>query len=284
MSTELDGIAATEQKDISGETLSIAGCDIGDLERGVGFLNDNHSSKLADSIGRVTYAKKILKAEDCEDERQRYFYDKVKGPYLYFKGRLYDQDGDHRSAKAVAAILRHQHKDDSPLKLKVSVEGGVVKRGDKDETRLEKTKIKGLAITLCPCNPSTLTEGLNLKKSDTSAADEALIKSMLPFVRTDVPSFIEIADVLSEGKIRSNVEKIKDLVKALTAGFGGGAPTDKTGGQVLQTESVDSGNKIREIECPECGKSNVYMKYQIRCRNCGKAYPFDTLSKFFIKE
>ena len=59
MSTEIDGIAATEQKDQTGEILSIKGCDISDLEKGAGYLNDNHSNKLPDVLGRVTFAKKI---------------------------------------------------------------------------------------------------------------------------------------------------------------------------------------------------------------------------------
>jgi len=284
MSTEIDMIAGSQLRDSQNETLDIKGCDISELEAGRGFFNDNHSNKLPDVLGRITFAKKVFGPEDCSDERQTYYWNKVKSPYLYVKGKLYDDEGDHRSAKATAAILRHQHKDDSPLKLKASVEGGIIERGEKDETLLKRTKLKGVALTFVPANNATLVEGLNLKKSLNPAADEALIKSLIPLARDNVPSFIEVADVLSETKIRSNIEKIKDLVKGLTAGFGGGSPTDTVGGQVLQTESLDSGLKHKEIECPSCGKSNVYMKYQVRCRHCSKAYPFDTLSKFFTKE
>lgn len=284
MATEIDMIAGSQLRDTQGETLDIKGCDISELERGAGYINDGHSNKLPDVLGRVTFAKKILKIEDCEDDRQRYYWEKVKAPYVYVRARLFDDEGEHRSAKAAAAILRHQHREDSPLKLKASVEGGIIERGAKDETLLKRTKLKGVALTFAPANNATLVEGLNLKKSNTWETDEPLIKSLIPLIRTDVPSFIEVADAISEGKIRSNIERIRGLVKALTAGFGGGAPTDRSGGQVLQTESLDSGNNVKEIECPSCGKGNVYMKYQIRCRSCGKAYPFDSLAKFFTKE
>lgn len=526
MATEIDGIAGSQLRDSQGEMLDIKGCDISELEAGRGYINDNHSNKLPDVLGRITNATKIFGPEDCKNDRQKYFWNKVKAPYIYFTAKLYDDEGDHRSAKATAAILRHQHKDDSPLKLKASVEGGIIERGEKDETLLKRTKLKGVALTFVPANNATLVEGLNLKKSINPAADEALIKSLVPLARNDVPSFIEVADILSETKIRSNIEKIRELAqalvaaqnsktdssleksvgrisfpkmlentrpdqdvdiksdnkyagrlfrqvdysagvpheqskeywdkflsndfkplglayghkavtlpegvkesenpdhvrehesahtvfnrlsstygdhignslldrmigfmhpddhkmmarwlgkahpngeysksefvtslrdflteknyresiiahhpdfqatsvkgdsperlnshitsrmkkawhamrrfsneldnpfgdidglaekhrpdynlgKALTAGFGGGSPTDATGGQVLQTESLDGGLKTREIECPSCGKSNVYMKYQTRCRHCSKAYPFDTLAKFFTKE
>ena len=75
------------------------------------------------------------------------------------------------------------------------------------------------------------------------------------------------------------------LSKALTAGYGGtGAPTDRTGGSVLQTEAMDSGQTFRYIDCPSCGKDQPYLKYQVKCRSCGKSFPFDTLAKFFISK
>jgi ribosomal protein S27E len=143
-----------------------------------------------------------------------------------------------------------------------------------------------VALTFTPCNNSTLIEGLNLTKSTTWEADAPLIKSLIPFAKTDVPSFIEVADAMSEAKVRRNVEKIAELAKALTAGFGGGTPTEATGGQVLQTESIDtkSGNGFRYIECPSCGKDQPYAKFQVKCRSCGKAFPMDTLAKFFMEK
>jgi DNA-directed RNA polymerase subunit RPC12/RpoP len=79
--------------------------------------------------------------------------------------------------------------------------------------------------------------------------------------------------------------KQKGLTKALTASYGGAdAPASRTGGSVLQTEAMDSGQTFRYIDCPSCGKDQPYLKYQVKCRNCGKGFPFDTLAKFFISK
>jgi hypothetical protein len=298
MSTEIDGVGGSQTLDQQGEILDVAGADISDLVAGKGFLDDNHSNKLADNLGRITYAQKILKIEDCKDERQKYYWNKVKAPYIYFRAKLYDdKDSDHRSAKAAAAILRHQHRDDSPLILKCSVEGGIVERGEKDKNLLKRTKIKAIALTYVPANSNTMCEGLNLAKTNTLETDMALIKSCIPLIRTDVPSFIEVADALSENKIRSNILKIKSVVqqlkksvvqpanlnKALTAGYGGGSPTESTGGLVLQSESLEGSRGFKNISCPHCGKEQIYMKHQVRCRSCDKAFPIDTLAPAMLK-
>jgi hypothetical protein len=164
MATKFQAIAASELRDTQGEILDVAGADISELEAGRGVVNDNHSNKLPDVIGRITYAKKIFKIEDCEDEDQKRLWNKVKAPYIFTTGILFD-DEDHRSAKAAAAIIKHQHAFDSPLKLKCSVEGGILERGKSDDRVLKRTKIKGLALTLTPANNATLVEGLNLAKS-----------------------------------------------------------------------------------------------------------------------
>jgi len=293
MATKFDAVAGSELRDIQGEILDVKGADISELEAGQGIVNDNHSNKLPDVIGRVTGAKKIFKVEDCESDRQKYFWNKIKAPYIYVTGELFD-DEDHRSARAAAAILRHQHKTDSPLKLKCSVEGGIVERGEKDDRILKRTKIKGLALTFTPANNATLVEGVDLNKSNNPQEFE-LIKSISHLARKDVPSFIEMADTLSEIKILSNVEKIKETIltlkknninKALVAGYGSaGSPTSLTGGGVFQTESIDTkSNKNQYIECPSCGKEQPYVVYQVKCRSCNKHFPFDTLAKFFINK
>jgi hypothetical protein len=282
MATEFAAIMSSQLKDTQGETLDIAGADISELEAGRGYINDGHSNKIPDILGRITYAKKIMKLEDCEDDIQRRMWNKVKAPYLFGKGILFDDKGDHRSARAAAAILKHQHADDSPMKMKCSVEGGILERGKHDERELRRTKIKGLALTFQPANIATLIEGLNLQKSAMSAADQQLIKSCIPLIRTNVPSFIEVADTLSESKIISNIKRINELTKALTTGYGGaGSPTSLTGGGVLQTESLDPGP---QITCSDCGKPQHYFKHQVKCRSCSKSFKFDTLADHFLKK
>lgn len=283
MATEIDMIAGSELRDSQGEILDIAGADISELEAGRGYINDTHKNDIPSVCGRVVGAKKIFGPEDCDDDRQRYYWNKVKSPYIYVKASLFDEHGDHRVAKAVAAVLKHQHADDSPLKLKASVEGGILERGKNDERILKRTKIKGVAVCFAPANNATLVEGLNLRKSATTVEEQQLIKSLIPLAKSHVPTFIETADMLSESKISVNVHKINALVKTLSAGYGGaGAPSNLTGGGVLQSESMAQKSDDSKVECPDCGKEQHYLKYQTRCRHCNKSFPMDTLVKYFI--
>ena len=212
--TYLDGILGSQLKDTQGEMLDVAGADISELEAGRGRWNDNHGKGYFNSLGIITEAKKIFKAEDCENDRHRYYWEKIKAPYIYGRGYLYDDD-DHPNAKAAAAILRSIHKHDCPLKLKLSVEGGVIARGISDPNLLARTKIHSCAITFTPANNATLVEPLNLDKSDTWVQDAILIKSVMHLAKTDVPSFRHITRRASAEKIVNNFDKIKEISKQL---------------------------------------------------------------------
>ena len=314
---EIDGAVGSQLRDTQGEMLSIEGADISELEAGKGRWNDNHGKGFFNSIGRITFAKKILKEEDCTDDRQKHYWNAIKAPYIYAKGLLYDDD-DHPNARAAAAILRNIHKSDSPLKLKASVEGGVVARGIKDPSLLAQTKIHSIALTFSPANIATLVEPISLDKSSfDEAADMELIKSVMHLAETNVPSFRHITrdasaskvqnnieqiveliksagmdvdsatpdkqDIIRHAvkqKIKDNVQKIHDLTKALTAGYGGaGAPTGRTGGAVMQTESLDDGRSagFKYIACDNCGKEQIHHTHQIKCRNCGKSFSLEKI-------
>jgi GNAT superfamily N-acetyltransferase len=58
---------------------------------------------------------------------------------------------------------------------------------------------------------------------------------------------------------------------------------DFTGGQVLQTESLDLGRGFKYVTCNDCGGEQVHAKYQTKCRKCGKSFPFDQLAKLLVK-
>ncbi len=317
---EIDMIAATQTRDIQGELLNIEGADISELEAGKGMFNDNHQAGFFNSIGRVTSAKKIMVEGDCEDERQKYYWDKVKAPYIYVKGLLYD-DEDHPNARAAAAILRNIHKSDIPLKLKASVEGATIARGMKDPTLLARTKIVKVALTFTPANSATLVEPTSLDKSagHSQEADYELIRSVMHLAKTDVPSFrhierhasankimqkLSVLDdmasqlglepfseqvsseqlikVALESKIMNNVKKINELSKALTAGYGGAAaPASRTYGAVIQSEAVEPGFKY--ISCEKCGKEQPYLKHQVKCRSCNQSLSFEKLKPYIKK-
>jgi ribosomal protein S27E len=311
---EIDMIAGSQLRDTQGEMLSVDGADISDLEAGRGRFNDNHGKGFFNSIGRITTAKKIYGPQDCTEPRHTYYWEKVKSPFIYVKGYLYNDD-DHPNAKAAAAILRNIHKNDCPLKLKASVEGGVLARGLSDPNLLARTKIHSVALTFTPANQNTLVEPTILEKNDSNwEADQILIKSVMHLAKIDVPSFRHITrrasaeriinnfDKIKElastfgltldvdvgstddlvksalhARLAENIKKINELTKALTAGYGGaGAPTSRTGGAVIQTESMN-GRGFRYVTCPECGHEQVYMKHQVKCRECNKNLPLAKL-------
>ena len=210
---EIDGILGSQLRDTQGETLSVEGADISDLEAGRGRWNDNHGKGFFNSLGCITTAKKIFKVEDCTDPRHKYYWDMIKTPFIYGRGYLFD-DEEHPNAKAAAAILRNIHKSDSPLKLKLSVEGGVISRGIADKSLLARTKIHSCAITFTPANNATLVEPLNLDKSSyDEAADMELIKSVLHLAETNIPSFRHIARDASASKVEKNLQRIAELMK-----------------------------------------------------------------------
>lgn len=234
---EIDACIGSEIRDSQGETLSVTGADISELSAGKGRWNDNHGKGFFNSLGRVTYAKKVLKAEDATTDRERYYWDKVKSPYIYAKGYLYDDD--HMNAKATAAILKSIHKSDAPLKIKASVEGGVVSRGLKDPSYLARTKIHSVALTFTPANSATLVEPLNLVKNEDHNKDtEALIKSVMHLAKDRVPSFIDISDEIRMHNIKKNIEKINTLVKEKSDKFKSSLGTGK----------IEERNKQRRVE------------------------------------
>jgi hypothetical protein len=308
------GLAGSQVRDVQGEILKIDGADISELEAGRGRLNDNHSQGFVNTLGRVTFAKKLYKEEDCSNDKQKYFWNKLKSPVIYFEGELFDSE-DHQAAKATAAILRHVHKSDVPLKIGASVEGGVVARSFLDPRVLEKTKVNAIALTFTPANKTTLVEPMSLSKSDIDESlDYQLIKSVTHLATNNVPSFryvyrdsrankihenvakinkllgregvsvAEATNLLSgaiSNRIIENVSKINSLVKAIVAGYGGGSPLSSTGGLALQKESMDG---FDVIKCDKCGENQVYSKYQVKCRNCNKPFSVSNLYLKFKKE
>jgi hypothetical protein len=224
----IDMCAGSELKDTQGETLSVEGADISDLENGNGRLNDNHGKGFFNSLGRVTEAKKIFKSEDCDNERHKYFWEKIKAPFIYAKGYLYS-DEDHPNAKAAAAILRNIHREDAPLAMKASVEGGVLARGISDSSKLARTKIHSVALTFTPANNATLVEPLNVDKSTYDwDRDMQLIKSVMHLAETNVPSFRHIQRHASANAIYDNIKKIQELAKGLGIDIEVKAPSPET--------------------------------------------------------
>jgi len=151
--TFIDGIAASEHLDSSGERIRVEGIDISSLTKD-GVLNMEHQSKEASAIvGKILKAKKILKESDCETDRHRYFWNKIKIPYLYIMGELFDADG-HQAAKDIAAMLKYdkrkKHEDKETKKLiNFSIEGS---RLEKKGAEILKSIARKVSVTITPCN------------------------------------------------------------------------------------------------------------------------------------
>lgn len=273
-----DGIAATEGIDSQGERLSIEGADISALEQGLGRINDNHGKQFSHSIGRVLTAKKIFKAEDCEDDRQKMYWDKVKRPYIYTKAELYD-DADHPNAKAAAAIMKHLHKGNAPLSVKMSVEGAVLAR--KDGGILDRTKVHSVALTFTPANKETLAMPVSFEKSADENVDWELLSKSIQ-VAAYAPTFVE-TDSATQQMIQVTetvvdlVKKVSELKKALSAGYVAGSVP--VGGGVLTMSSLD---KIY-TNCTECGKKQIVLKSQTNCSHCGAGWTMSKIAKHMVE-
>ena len=123
----IDGVAASEAIDSSGEVLDIKGCDISELEEGRGILNWEHRGEEAagasanDIVGEIIFARKIFKGDDCQNERQLRYWKQVKTPFIYIQSELFDGDGDHEGAKSMAAMIRHYKTRDKSILVRYSI-------------------------------------------------------------------------------------------------------------------------------------------------------------------
>ena len=155
----IDGVAASEAIDSSGEILDVKGCDTSDFENGVGLLNYEHRGDQAqgasgnDIVGKIIYSKKIYKKDDCEGKRQEAYWDHVKLPFIYIKARLYD-GAEHPGALALAAAIRDAVMHAEPILLRFSIEGTTLK---KEGNRLLRTIGRKVALTFKPANKSAIS-------------------------------------------------------------------------------------------------------------------------------
>lgn len=255
----IDGIAASEAIDSSGEILDVEGCDISDLENGLGVLNWEHRNEESqgaspsDIVGKIIYCKKIFKRDECENERQRSYWDKINLPFIYIIGRLYDGAG-HSSAKDLAAQIRDHLANNEPILCRYSIEGSTLQ---KDGQRLVRSIARRIAVTIKPCNRSCnsgVLEDPNAPKGFELKADAEsndALQEILDSKKSEHyhPNYTPLGGVY-QGEYNPLVKeedskellktyiKLKALQKALTAGMGGCAPGELTGGAALQTEHL----------------------------------------------
>lgn len=200
----VDGVGGSEALDTAGERLSVSGCDITDLQRQKATIVFEHRSGSkgtpVDVVGRIIYGKKMFSREDAENDRQRYWWDRVRMPLIYVIGRLRDEEG-HPGAVSLAAELRAAKAHGEPPLLGWSVEGKTITQ---DGNRLSVSVLRDVAITYKAAN-------------HTSSGIEILQDQEGPGAMTKAEADVYLAD----------------LAKATEAGFGDAAPGGRVQGAAL---------------------------------------------------
>jgi len=216
--TFIHGIGASEHLDSSGERIVVEGIDITSLI-GDGCFNYEHKSEEASQIvGKILEAKKILKRSDCENESHEYFWDKVKMPYLYIAGELFDAV-DHSGAKDIAAMVRYdaQGHENSEAKnlINFSIEGS---RLEKRGSKILKCIARKITITLTPCNKVAVAEVMDREEnsSESNAKDNFTFISDILMGKSEQMSSVQINKNMAnyEPKRTFTPESAPDKMKA----------------------------------------------------------------------
>jgi hypothetical protein len=248
----IDGPITTQTIDSSGEILDLKGLDISDFLEGKATANFEHNNDNADDVlGWFVYAKKIFSESDCENERQKMFWDKVKTPFLYGVLELLD-DASHPGAIAVAAMLRYFKKKNEPVRIGMSIEGSTLER---DGHILKRTVGRKVAITLRPCNKQCMLDVLPQERTD-----ELIHKMESDYIKSfevDSP-ILEKSEFLNNNKKTFNksesnlIDEIKkdllNLRKTLTAGMGNAAPSSLVGGSALAVEDKKNKTNVNVLK------------------------------------
>jgi hypothetical protein len=263
----IDGIAASEAIDSSGEILDVKGCDISDFTNGVGLINWEHSStKSADDqnplqiIGKIIYGKKIFKESDCEDERQKFYWKQVELPYIYIRVRLYDGSG-HPGAMAAAAMIRDHVKNGEKILLRYSIEGSTLERSG---NRLLRSVARRVAATIKPCNRSC-DSGILYDPQGTDGAiknTEILAEKLLGAKKEESTKKTEFVHP-GYMKLGASPELEVDagyLTKTMTAGMPSAAPSTLVGGDALQRAPKGFRHEYSAEETREAVKKAIKKK------------------------
>lgn len=251
----MDGVAASQAIDSSGEILDVEGCDISSLPVD-GTINYEHISgddgKVApgeETVGRILYAHKIFGPEDCRSEREEHYWDLVRCPYIYIVYRLFDGAG-HRGAQALAASIRDALAHGDKILVRLSIEGATLER---DGNRLKSSVARRVSATYKPCN-RVCDVGLISDPNAPPGFDKQpvpvkdLPRGVLKSEGAD-PGLRRLGGALEiEGDPLLGERQLAQylVAKALTAGgTGGAAPSALTAGSALQVEDRSLRGRMR---------------------------------------
>ena len=187
MGTKIEGIAAAETIDSSGEVLEMRGLDTSSLEKD-GILNWEHSAKEPSQIvGKILKSKKIFGEKDCETESQLRYWNRIKVPFLWIVGELFDDVG-HNGAQDVAAMARYDQRmrqkgllgknGVKPL-VNFSVEGSKI---NKEGANIKSSIARKISVTIHACNKVCEAE-LYVEPKKVAA------KKLVPFMKSEADEF-----------------------------------------------------------------------------------------------
>jgi len=216
--------------------MDVKGHDITDLIEGRRVLNWEHNNDSSeDIIGAIIFAKKIYKESDCENDRQREYFKKSGGPYVYVIAELLD-DEEHPGAIAAAALIRYYHRRNIKILAGFSIEGHTLVR---DDNILARSVGRRVALTLRPCNKACETGVLD----DPSISE--VYKKTTKKSESKIPVY-EVDNIILEDPVVEILNNVAALNKTLTAGNYDVAPSALTGGAALQIENfAGAKNKIK---------------------------------------
>lgn len=189
--TFIHGIAASEHLDSSGERILVKGIDISSLTKDGVFNWEHKNENSSQIVGKILEAKKILKREDCDTDAQRYFWDKIKTPYVYVAGELFDHVG-HTAAGDVAAMLRYDknlNKEETKALVNFSIEGS---RLGKEGSTITKCIARKVTVTITPCNKMAFAEEMEKKDSKNSMGGIDIARDILDKFKKSEEIEIEI--------------------------------------------------------------------------------------------
>lgn len=185
--TVIECIASTDDRDVVGESLNIGGADISPLMEGRGFVNSDHRNDFAHLVGTVLDAAIIKSLGDCKTPTQIKYWTELQKPFIWTKAEIWDGHG-HKEADSIASIYKFYNSKGEAPPVKVSVEGKTLERGSNGQ--LKRTLIKGIALTVAPCNRKTRTEVVEITKSV-----GANVNSLMKSDDAVIPTFIEFTEV-----------------------------------------------------------------------------------------
>lgn len=203
------GLASTEGVDQQGETIVQKGIDLTPIEKKKGILNWDHLKGPENTIGVL-------------DGYQR------GGNGLYIEGRLFK---NHTKAKAVKEIMDSLGEGDRG-RMGLSVEGQILERDPSNPKIIKKCRINAVALTMNPVNAGTYAD---------------FVKSMSG---SDVEFDSQESDSNEEfdGEATFTATQVMEMIKkAMTMGAPAAqAPVDRSGGDALAMESMDSKKKCKK--------------------------------------